>query len=73
MISMPGKINMFDNVACPAAKSAASPTKPLDSATTLLLWIHPPIIGWKIEEENIPIPPMMESPSAPVCGRFCPT
>ena len=68
-IKIPGNINMFDKVACPAAKSAASPTKPVASAAVLLSLIHPPMMGWNIDEENIPIPPMIDKPNAPVCGK----
>ena len=65
-IKIAGKINILDKVAWPAAKSAASPTKPLLKATVLFESIQPPMIGWNIDEENIPIPPKIESPKAPV-------
>ena len=72
-IKIAGNNSMFDKVICPAAKSAASPTRPCASATTFLSLIHPPITGWNMEEENIPIPPMMDKPNAPVSGSLDPT
>ena len=67
---MAGKLIMVVSVACPAAKSNAAPLSPWASFWTVDESIHPPIMGWKMDVENIPIAPMIDIPKAPLKGIF---
>ena len=70
IIKIPGKLNMYVIVVCPTANSKASPVKPEVDRSLFAESIHPPITGWKIAVENIPIAPTIDMPSAPDFGIF---
>ena len=67
-INIAGKETIVPKVSCPATSSSSSPVSPAAAASALSLSIHLPIIGWKIDVENIPTAPIIDMPKAPLFG-----
>ena len=63
----------FKNVLEPAIASAAAALAPELMALAWKLSYQCPIMGTMREVENIPAPPIIERPSAPVSGRYSDT
>src|SRR6186713_819886 len=66
-------IATFINVLEPATASAATGSDPAAMAPALKLSYHFPIKGRINETENMPAPPISDSPRAPVLGRYSDT
>jgi hypothetical protein len=70
---MMGIYMTFRKVSEPAAELAAASSSPEAKAAAFALSYHPPIMGRIREVENIPAPPISESPNAPVFGVYSDT
>lgn len=70
---MAGMIATFINVSDPAIAFALATSIPSVMAFAFALSSHFPITGKINETENIPAPPINESPNAPVFGKYSDT
>src|SRR5665647_2377533 len=71
--NMAGITATFKKVLEPAIASAAAVVAPLLIAPALKPSYQCPIIGTMRDVENMPAPPIIERPSAPVSGRYSDT